>query len=83
VLGTGTDETDVIAIGGACTNGSLQSVVIGSAQATTTCGNARFTSDYSELFSQGTGGSDGSWAVGPSFASGFSPSNGAASAVLP
>ena len=79
VLGTGTDETDVIAIGGACTNGSLQSVVIGSAQATTTCGNARFTSDYSELYSQ----SGGTWTVGPTFASGFTPSNGAASAVLP
>jgi hypothetical protein len=54
-------------------------VVIGSAQATTTCGSANFTNDYSELFNQGSG----TWSVGPSFASGFSPTNGAASAVLP
>ena len=81
VLGTGTDETDVLIAGGACTTASpsLQSVVIGSAQATTTCGGAQYTNDYSELYSQGTG----TWAVGPTFASGFSPTNGAASAVLP
>jgi hypothetical protein len=54
-------------------------VVIGSSGATTTCGGAQFTNDYSELFNQGSG----TWAVGPSFASGFAPSNGAASAVLP
>lgn len=72
----------VIVIGGACTTPtpSLQSVVIGSSQATITCGTANATNDYSELFSQGGGGS---WTVGPTFASGFSPTNGAASAVLP
>ncbi len=81
VIGTGTDETDVIVIGGACTtpSPSLQSVVIGSTQATTTCGTANATNDYSELYSQ----SSGTWTVGPSFAAGFSPTNGAASAVLP
>jgi hypothetical protein len=81
VIGAGNDATDVLVIGGACTTPtpSLQSVVIGSSQATTTCGNAKFTSDYSELYSQGSG----TWTVGPTFASGFSPSNGAASAVLP
>ncbi len=81
VIGTGTDETEVMVIGGACTTPtpSLQSVVIGSSGATTTCGGAQFTNDYSELFSQGSG----AWTVGPTFASGFSPTNGAASAVLP
>ena len=81
VIGTGSDETDVLIAGGACTSAtpSLQSVVIGSSAATTTCGNAKFVTDYSELYSQGSG----TWTVGPAFASGFSPSNGAASAVLP
>jgi hypothetical protein len=81
VIGTGTDETEVLIIGGACTTAtpSLQSVVIGSSQATTTCGGSQYTTDYSELYSQGTG----TWTVGPTFASGFSPTNGAASAVLP
>ncbi len=41
-------------------------MVIGTAQATTTCGAAKFTSDYSELYSQGPG----TWTVGPSFAAG-------------
>jgi hypothetical protein len=81
VIATGTDETEVLIIGGACTTAtpSLQSVVIGSSQATTTCGGSQYTTDYSELYSQGTG----TWTVGPTFASGFSPTNGAASAVLP
>jgi len=81
VIGSGTDETDVIVIGGACTTPtpSLQSVVIGTAQANSTCVGTKFQNDYSELYSQGTG----TWTVGPTFASGFSPSNGAASAVLP
>ena len=81
VLGAGTDETDLLVIGGACTTPtpSLQSVVIGSSAATITCGSANATNDYSELYSQ-TGGT---WTVGPTFASGFSPSNGAASTVLP
>ena len=81
VIGAGTDVTDVLVIGGACTTPtpSLQSVVIGSAQATTTCGTANATNDYSELYSQG----GKTWTVGPAAAGGFSPSNGAASAVLP
>jgi hypothetical protein len=81
VIGAGTDVTDLLVIGGACTtpSPSLQSVTIGSTQATTTCGNARFTADYSEIFSQSTQ----LWTVGPSFASGFTPTNAAASAVLP
>ena len=81
VIGTGTDETDLLIIGGACTTPtpSLQSVVIGSTQATTTCGNANFTNDYSELYNQ----SSNTWSVGPTFATGFAPTNGAASAVLP
>jgi hypothetical protein len=81
VLGAGTDETEVMVIGGACTtpSPSLQSVVIGSSAATVTCGSASATNDYSELYSQGSG----TWTVGPTFASGFAPSNGAASTVLP
>jgi hypothetical protein len=81
VLGAGTDETELLVIGGACTTPtpSLQSVVIGSSQATITCGSASATNDYSELYSQ----SGGTWTVGPTFASGFAPSNGAASTVLP
>ena len=81
VLGAGTDETEVMVIGGACTtpSPSLQSVVIGSSAATVTCGSANATNDYSELYSQGSG----TWTVGPTFASGFAPSNGAASTVLP
>ena len=81
VIGAGTDVTNVLVIGGACTTPtpSLQSVVIGSPGATTTCGTANATNDYSELYSQ----SSRVWFVGPAPASGFSPSNGAASAVLP
>jgi hypothetical protein len=81
VIGVGTDVTDVLIIGGACTTPtpSLQSVVIGSSGATTTCGSANATNDYSELYSQ----SSRLWTVGPTFAAGFSPTNGAASAVLP
>ena len=50
-------------------------MVIGSSrQATTTCGTAQCTNDYSELYSQSTG----AWTVGPDLRGGFSPSNGAA-----
>jgi hypothetical protein len=81
VLGAGSDETDVLVVGGACTTPtpSLQSVTIGSSGANITCGNASAVSDYSELYSQGTG----IWSVGPGPASGFTPTNAAASAVLP
>jgi hypothetical protein len=81
VIGAGTDATDVLVIGGACTtpSPSLQSVTIGTSGATTTCGSANATNDYSELYSQ----SSETWTVGPSFASGFTPTNGPAAAVLP
>ena len=81
VLGAGTDVTDLLAIGGACTtpSPSLQSVTIGTAQAATTCGSPNAQNDYSELYSQGSK----TWTVGPGPASGFTPTNAAASAVLP
>jgi hypothetical protein len=90
--GASADVTDLIAIGGACTTAtpSLSSVVIGSSMAATTCGNTNGTgagcsatnsaqNDYSELYSQ----SAKTWSCGPTFATGFSPSNAAASTVLP
>ncbi len=90
VIGAGTDETNVIVIGGACTTPipSLQSVTIGTAQAATTCGSSKAENDYSELYSQ----SSNTWTVGPAPAGGiactpgptcFTPTNAAASAVLP
>jgi len=90
VIGAGTDETDVIVIGGACTTPipSLQSVTIGTSQAATTCGTSKAENDYSELYSQ----SSNTWTVGPAPAGGiactpgptcFTPTNAAASAVLP
>src|SRR5208283_178731 len=81
VIGAGTDETDVLVIGGACTTPipSLQSVTIGTSQAATTCQTTKAQTDYSELYSQ----SGGTWTVGPTFAAGFTPTNAAASAVLP
>ncbi len=81
VIGTGTDETDLIVIGGACTTAtpSLQSVPIGTSQAATTCGSTSAENDYSELYSQSTG----TWTVGPTFASGYTPANAPAAAVLP
>jgi hypothetical protein len=65
-IGAGTDVSDVLVAGGACTtpSPSLQSVVIGTQQATTTCGAGtmtQFTNDYSELYSQ----SSHLWTVGP------------------
>ncbi len=80
-LGAGADVTDLLLIGGACTtpNPSLQSVTIGTSQATTTCGNASATNDYSELYSQGSG----LWTVGPGPAATYTPTNAAASTVLP
>ena len=83
ILGAGTDSTDLLVIGGACTGTppSLKSWVIGTAgaSAATACNTAGATSDYSELYSQGPG----TWAVGPTFASGATPVNGAATVVLP
>jgi hypothetical protein len=80
-IGAGTDSTELLVIGGACTTPtpSLQSVTIGTSGATTTCGSSNATNDYSELYSQ----SSRTWTVGPSFASGFTPTNAPASAVLP
>jgi hypothetical protein len=91
VIGAGTDATDILAAGGACTiaSPSLQSIVIGSGVTNTSkCANTNGTgagcaatnsanADYSELFNQGSG----SWSCGPTFAS--APSNAAATAVLP
>lgn len=81
VIGTGTDSSDLLVIGGACTTPtpSLQSVTIGTSQAATTCGSVSAQNDYSELYNQ----SSKTWTVGPTFASGFTPTNGPASAVLP
>jgi hypothetical protein len=78
-IGAGTDVADVLVAGGACTtpSPSLQSVVTGTSQATTTCGSSNATNDYSELYSQATR----TWTVGPASAS--APSNAAANAVLP
>ena len=81
VIGAGTDATDLLVIGGACTTPtpSLQSVTIGSSGANITCGTAGALNDYSEIYTQ----AGGSWAVGPGPAATFAPTNGAASAVLP
>jgi hypothetical protein len=70
-IGAGTDATEVLVAGGACTTAtpSLQSAVIGTSQATTTCGSPNATNDYSELYSQSTN----AWSVGPTFASGATP----------
>ncbi len=80
-LGAGTDVTDLLLIGGACTtpNPSLQSVTIGTSQAATTCQTTNAQNDYSELYSQGSG----LWTVGPGPAAGFTPTNAPASTVLP
>jgi hypothetical protein len=80
-IGAGTDVTEILAAGGACTTAtpSLNSVPIGTSQAATTCGSANAQNDYSELYSQSTG----LWTVGPLPASGFTPSNAPAAAVLP
>jgi len=65
-LTAGGDITDILIAGGACTTltPSLQSVVIGTAAADSTCGTTLTHSaslDYSELFNQGTK----AWTVGP------------------
>ena len=81
VLVSGRYVPDVLMAGVACTSPtpSLQSAVIGGEQAAIICGATNATDDYSELYSQ----SGGTWSAGPSFATGFTPSNGAASVVLP
>ena len=81
MLGAGADETDVLVVGGACTTPtpSLQSVTIGSSGANVTCGTSGAVNDYSELYSQSTR----LWTVGPAAATGFTPTNAAASVVLP
>jgi hypothetical protein len=66
VIGAGTDLTDLLVFGGACTTPtpSLQSVVIGTSAADTTCGTPTTHAaslDYSELYSQSTK----TWTVGP------------------
>ncbi len=81
VIGAGTDETDVLVVGGACTTTppSLKSAPIGTAIAKTYCGDAAAQTDYSELYSQ----SSKTWTVGPSFEAGFTPTNSAAYGLLP
>jgi hypothetical protein len=89
-IGAGTDVTDILAAGGACTTASpsLQSIVIGSGTSTSLCANTNGTgagcatvgsanADYSELFNQGTK----TWSCGPATAA--TPSNAAAAVVLP
>ncbi len=80
-IGAGSDVTELLVVGGACTTASpsLQSVTIGTSQAATTCGSPNAQNDYSEIYSQGSK----AWVVGPTFASGFTPTNAPASAVLP
>ncbi len=80
-IGAGTEVTEILAAGGACTTTtpSLQSVPIGTSQAATTCSSSNAQNDYSELYSQSTG----TWTVGPAPASGFTPTNAPAAAVLP
>jgi hypothetical protein len=78
-------ETDIIAIGGACTKPTpnLSSWVIGTSAAAGILGcnsaNAGITGYYSELYSQ-TGGT---WTKGPLLLGTATPTNAAASAVLP
>jgi hypothetical protein len=87
--GTGAEAGDIIAIGGACTNKStpnLSSWVIGTsaAAAITACdsANAGPTGYYSELYHQ-SGANAGKWTEGPLLLGTATPTNAAASAVLP
>jgi hypothetical protein len=68
-IGAGTDETFMLAGGGACTQKppSLQSAPVGTATAETLCGATSAETDFSELFNQ----SSGTWAVGPQSAGGI------------
>ena len=77
----GPDATDLLVAGGACTTAApgTQSAVIGTSQATLTCGTANAQNDYSEFYSQSTK----QWTVGPAPAAAFTPTTGAATAVLP
>ena len=82
--GASADASDVIVIGGACTESTanLDSFVIGTSQAGAAgacASGSAATTDYSELYSQ----SSGTWSLGTSFASGAIPTNTPASAVLP
>jgi hypothetical protein len=83
VIGAGSDANDALAVGGACTNlpsSNLESFVIGSASAGTDCSSPlAIINIYSELFSQASQ----TWAEGPTFAPGVSPTNIPAYAVLP
>ena len=81
MIGAGPDAADILVVGGACTTATpgTQSAVIGTSQAALTCGTANAQNDYSEFYSQSTK----LWTIGPGPAVGFTPTNGAASAVLP
>ena len=67
-LGAGTDETFMLAGGGACTQKSpnLESAPIGTAVAATVCGTSNAENDFSELYNQSTQ----TWTVGPQSAGG-------------
>jgi hypothetical protein len=83
--GTGAEAGDIIAIGGACTKPTpnLSSWVIGTSTAAgilaCNSANAGTTGYYSELYSQ----SSGTWTKGPLLLGTATPTNAAASAVLP
>jgi hypothetical protein len=95
-IGAGTDMSDILVVGGACTTTtpSLQSAPIGTSgnsgaqdicastngSGTGCASSASAEKDYAELFNQGTG----TWScIASAPASGFTPSNTAAAAVLP
>jgi hypothetical protein len=75
---------DLVAIGGSCSEGSLASYPIGTANAATGCANPSAQTIYYELFNPGTGPGTGSWAAGTSaFPAGYSPAAAPQSTLLP
>ena len=82
ILNFGANSGNLVAIGGACGNGSLASAPIGTPTAGGLCagGSGTGQTDYYELFNPTTG----VWTVGPSAPpAGYTPANTPASAVLP
>jgi hypothetical protein len=83
---SGSVAASLVVIGGSCSEGSLASFPLGTAAAgaTTGCNGGQYTSDYYELFNQGTGPGTGTWAVGKSaFPAGYNPAAAPGSALLP
>jgi hypothetical protein len=82
ILNSGPNSGDLVAIGGACGNGSLASAPVGTPTADVLCDGGNGTGvgkqDYYELFNPTTG----AWTVGAS-APASTPANTPASAVLP